>query len=341
MNNDTEQYIQDLIRTSVMEIVKTDSDLPRLIENGLLKSIDDMDDVKSLANTILVHKCDERCRIRIGPGNTEKDFMCRKRIHPVRGNSDPTKHSYVSIKTKYQKATLDVLKDIDLYKNGKFNHSYFDPKRHMPTCNYNAKCNMSPVIPDFFVATKSMQNAQALDHTNGLTKYVYKYMAKFDQSNYTLLLQDIHSGDFLIGKTHLHNTKVVRSKINEDKAFSKERFKKNPKGRESPHFEIRQMVMGDEEVFTNMNHINISTLPFELRPTNRIELNEKGKIENCTNEEDHPEDAYTNKSPVQVIRLSKNVPENRLMSLGQDITYKNHDGKAKKRSNIIIFIKTI
>ena len=59
-----------------------------------------------------------------------------------------------------------------------------------------------------------MQNAQALDHTNGLTKYVCKYIAKFDESNYTLLCQDIHTGDWVIGKTHLHNTKVIRSKIN-------------------------------------------------------------------------------------------------------------------------------
>ena len=78
-----------------------------------------------------------------------------------------------------------------------------------------------------------------MDHTNGLTKYVCKYIAKFDESNYTLLCKDIHTGDWVIGKTHLHNTKVIRSKINEDKAFSKERLKNQPKDRDYPHFEIR------------------------------------------------------------------------------------------------------
>ena len=43
---------------------------------------------------------------------------------------------------------------------------------------------MSPVIPDFFVALKSMQNAQALDHTYGIAKYVCKYITTFDQGNY-------------------------------------------------------------------------------------------------------------------------------------------------------------
>ena len=199
----------------------------------------------------------------------------------------------------YQKETLQILEDIGIFKDGMFKHPYFDPKRHIAPCNFNAKCNMSPVISDFFIALKSMQNAQALDHTNGLTKYVCKYIAKFDESNYTLLLQDIHTGDWVIGKTHLHNTKIIRSKINEDKAFTKERFKNNPKGREFPHFEIRQGVMGHEEIFTNMIFVQISTLPFEFRPTNMIELNQDGEIER---NDEHPADAYVNNNPIHVIR---------------------------------------
>ena len=37
MNENTEELIQNLIRTSVLEVVKTDVDVPRLIENGLFK----------------------------------------------------------------------------------------------------------------------------------------------------------------------------------------------------------------------------------------------------------------------------------------------------------------
>ena len=78
-NGESEKFIQDLIRTSVMEIVKTDTDVPRLIENGLLKSIKDVKEITSLANTILVHKCNERCKIRIRPGNTEKKILDTER----------------------------------------------------------------------------------------------------------------------------------------------------------------------------------------------------------------------------------------------------------------------
>ena len=80
MNHESEQYIKDLIRTFVMEIVKTETDLPRLLKNGLLKSVKDVKDVTSLANTILVHRCNERCRIRIGPGNIEKILCVEKFI---------------------------------------------------------------------------------------------------------------------------------------------------------------------------------------------------------------------------------------------------------------------
>ena len=55
-------------------------------------------------------------------------------------------------------------------------------------------------------------------------------------------------------------------------------MKNHPTGREMPHFEIRQILLGHEEVFTNFNFKEISTLMFELRATNRIELDTRGNI---------------------------------------------------------------
>ena len=109
----------------------------------------------------MVHRCNERCRIRIGPGNSENDFRCRK-IHSVLGSSDPTKHVYMKIVSTYHPIAMDILTKIGLYVDGNFMHPFFDPKRHMPPCNLNAKCNMSPVISDFFVGLKSMMNSQAI-----------------------------------------------------------------------------------------------------------------------------------------------------------------------------------
>ncbi|MDB4430361.1 hypothetical protein N9140_00205, partial [bacterium] len=305
MNGDTEKFIQDLIRTSVMDIVKSE-DVERMLANGLLKSVDEVAEVHDLANVILRHNCDDRCKIRVGPGESENDFRCRK-LHAVRDSTDCTTQSYITIPHEYKESTLEVLEDMGLFvpasdedtmdgtgkTKGTFNHPYFVPKRHLAPCVNSATCNMSPVIADFFVAFKSMQNAQALDHTNGIAKYVCKYIAKFDEGNYVVLCQDIHTGQWVLGKTHLHNTKVVRSKINEDKAFDKERYKNHPKGRDMPHFEIRQIMMGDPEVFTDLDFIQVSTLPFELRPTNSIVLDSKGNIVNnnrANDDDDYPDE---------------------------------------------------
>ena len=45
MNDNAENFIQDLIRTNVLELVKTDEDINRLIGNGLLKSADEITEV--------------------------------------------------------------------------------------------------------------------------------------------------------------------------------------------------------------------------------------------------------------------------------------------------------
>ena len=42
--------------------------------------------------------------------------------------------------------------------------------------------------------------------------------------------------------------------------------------------EIRQIMFGDEEVFTNLEFVQICTLPFELRPTNSAKLDSKGQV---------------------------------------------------------------
>ena len=67
--------------------------------------------------------------------------------------------------------------------SGTFTHQYYTPKRHIPPGNYNAKCNLSLVIYDIFYCIKIHENDQVIDHTNGLSKYVCKYIGKFDEGN--------------------------------------------------------------------------------------------------------------------------------------------------------------
>ena len=101
------------------------------------------------------------------------------------------------------------------------------------------------------------------------------------------------------------------------------------------HFEIRQIIFGHPEVFTNLQFIDISTLPFELRPTNKIYMSIKGEIANLNDNTD--DDAQSNLPLVQTIRLRNNLDENQLMTESQSATYRNHDGKSSKYDMISLF----
>ena len=97
MNNNSEKFIQDLICTSVLELIKKYVDVKILIKNGLLKPIDNIPEINDQAEKILKHKSDERCKIIIGPSNSDKKFQYRK-LHAVRNSSYPTRHLYIPIK---------------------------------------------------------------------------------------------------------------------------------------------------------------------------------------------------------------------------------------------------
>ena len=160
VNGNSERFIQDLIRTSVLEVAKTNDDIQRLLANGLLKSIDEISEVTARASIILRHNCDDQYKVRIRPGEGPENFRCRK-LHSVSDCPDPATYNYVSIPYKYQESTLDILKVIDMYispvddgdlqARGKFTHAYFEPNRHTVPCNVNDDSNMSPVIVDFLM----------------------------------------------------------------------------------------------------------------------------------------------------------------------------------------------
>ena len=347
-SEEKEFELRDMIRTSTLEIVHGPDDLSSLLEKGLIVSEDGVLEVTKRAETVLPHKCDERCLRRIGDGDGPENFRCRK-LHPVKGSPDPTSHAYVSFDHDYMPTTLAVLEEIGIYHpppedsgphvSGTFDHAFFSPTRHMAPCNHNAQCNMSPVILDFFVALKSMQNAQLLAHTNGVAKYVTKYIAKVDQGNYVMLCEDVHTGKWVLTKTHLHNTKIVSSNINEDKAFQKLRFKNHPRGREYSYFEMRQIIMGDAEVYTDLEFLSLPTVPFELRPTNSVKLDKSGDVVRPEFELDALQfpNAYEVGIPMMGARHIFGIPEEHHMTKNQAKIYRNHNGDTTRYCAISMF----
>ena len=185
--------------------------------------------------------------------------------------------SFISIESKQSKECIDRLVKIGLAEpitrnefgvpsDFKSNHNYFHPKRHIPPTNPNDTYNISPVEGYTFSILKSMQNVQSLTHTNGLNRYVCKYVGKIDEQNQVLVRSHPHhEGTLISNATFLKNTKVTSTSINENRVLSKKRDKFHPKGRLISLMEQIQTMLGFHQVRTDMHFEIISTLPLEHR----------------------------------------------------------------------------
>ncbi len=282
LSRDAEKSIVDLLQTSVMEIVRTD-EMQSLIDKGLLKSVDDVLRTTDLASKFLAHRCSARCLRRIGPGDGPENFRCRK-LHAVWDSPDPTRHQYIPLPVNLSegcKSSLVACGLCTVDEDGKpeYHHPYFKPHRHMAPCNRNARCNMSPTPTELFLLLRSMVNAQWMGHSNGIAKYLLKYVGKFDQGNRATASANPHTGAIRVGQEFLHNTKIASSRINEDKAFERRRNKHHPIGRDYPILELYHLMLGLPEVTTNLRFINICTLPFEVRKQHLVNtLDARGNV---------------------------------------------------------------
>ena len=279
LDRDSERFVQDLLRTSAFDVIRTD-EIESLMQRGLLKSQDEAADQVERARQLLQHRCNQRCQKKVGTGSDET--VCRK-LHSVRDSPDCSTHQFIPMKFPFSKSCIDVLEKSDLctFNDGeiKFLHAYFSPTRHMAPCNMNAECNMSPVICEMFLLFQSMVNAQAIGHANAIAKYILKYIGKIDLCNRVTAAANAHSGAVKVGSEFLHNTKIASSAINEDKAFQMRRDKHHPTGRDMPLMEMYQLLLNLPEVTTNLTFYQISTLCLEVRARHKIKLKSNGDVD--------------------------------------------------------------
>jgi hypothetical protein len=139
-------------------------------------------------------------------GKLTDQLRCRH-PHPLRYRVDPTSHKFRLLKFEFSKECLQILEECgiydpnpkthgqdlnywrggayqkDGYPNGSFKDKMFCPRRHYEPCNPNATGNILPVNGVLFAATVSMQNLQVMRNTNGVARYVVKYIVKKDEGN--------------------------------------------------------------------------------------------------------------------------------------------------------------
>ena len=335
-NEEFREFVTGLQKSAVCDLFDTKK-VDDFIAQGLFENEGDWKVMTAKASKILTHKCDQRCKRRVSSDNEgPESFVCRK-PHTVFSKNDPLVDEMIPLKYEFSPACLDALRCCGLWDpptefapNGTFHSDILEPKRHFGAIHPGARCNMSPVIPEFFAATQSMQNVQILHGTNGVAAYVVKYVVKMDKGNRVTVWADANNGNVVKAEHQfLHNTKITSSGINEEKAHERSRRWKHPEGRAIAFPEIQQSILGYSEVMTNLKFIRICTKPFELRSTTKIKLNNKGNLERpdrtVQQASNLPPDASSGLPPVLKARRRK-FPQlsDRQMSTSQKLLHRNN-----------------
>jgi len=114
--------------------------------------------------------------------------------------------------------------------------------------NPNEGHNISPCNDVWFASTMSMQNLQILTGTNGVARYIVKYVTKLDDGNRCVVFADAHTSAIMrVDHEFLHNTKVPASKANEKKKFAKARHFQHPIGRDIALVQVFQHMLGESD----------------------------------------------------------------------------------------------
>ena len=225
---------------------------------------------------ILAHHCNDRCMKLVGYSGKGTDFACRK-TNNLKASLDNTRSCNVPLGNTHLPEVIEILRDIDLCEPERKNehgfvylfkssHPFFHPTKHIPPILTTDDYNISPAEGKTFAVLRSMQNVQYLYCTNGVKKYVCKYVSKLDQTNYVVVRTHPNDKGMLLTKSQfLHNTKISSSAFNENKARENSRDSKHNNGRAIMLLQMVQLMLGYSEVFRDMQFITIPTLPLELR----------------------------------------------------------------------------
>ena len=186
-------------------------------------------------------------------------------------------------------------------------------------------CPTLPPPPGRAGTTQSMQNAQVMTTTNSVARYVVKYVTQRDQNNQVTVAPSVHnSANMQVDTKFLHNTKITRSRINEDKAHQKSNRKHQPCGRAVSFPEMQQKLLGQNEVMTTLAFVHINTMPFEQRQTTVVKLDSKGALRQP---HESNNDVQSSVSTSELVRQRKSFPEERQLTSSQLLLYRNNGAK--------------
>lgn len=333
-----QEFLSGLQSCEVATIV-SEKDIQHLLDAGLKDST--YWTVRDNADKILRHSCaSRRCLVRRDTADGQESFRCKK-PHPVFDSIVPERDEFVPIPVELSESCLDVLKMVGMYKEpqfegdiGEFSNPMFLPKRHMGFCSSGARDNMSPAHGVWFAFTNSMQNLQLVHNTDGVARYIAKYVVNIDKGNRVVVWADSKNKNcFIIEKQFLHNTKTAQSNINEEKKFNSSKGKDHPTGRHiSGPEQIHLLLSYTGEVKTSLTFTRICTKPLENRPSTNLTLNSNGTLKYKASN-----DNIVDSSSVGLVRRQIFRSPARYMSVNQERIFAHNASQNKRIDDVSQF----
>jgi hypothetical protein len=258
---------QDRIRGSVMELIRP-GEIDGLVEEGLLECGADIIKVQDAALRILRHICSSRCKRRTGTGNG--DLQCRAANNGIE-NPSPTEHTTKEITVKHSPACCEILHKLGLFGIDALSGKYIPlsdelkATKHYPPA-VAGEGVISACCGRLFAATLSSQNLKYV--TGYLTsRYLAKYIAMVDEHNRVYVGAAGKDPDTVkLDSQFLHNTKITGSAIKESELRAQRRDRDHPTGRAISMMEVISVLLGYEQVYTNIKFVHVPTVPLEERP---------------------------------------------------------------------------
>ena len=258
---------RDRIRGSILELIRPEEVDP-LIQEGLLSCAEEVMDVKALASRLLVHICNSRCKRRVGMNDGE--LVCRVTDNE-RESPNPRVHCTRTIHVDHSDAAVKLLSDVGLFQFNELTQT-FEPvvdvliaTKHYPPA-HNSEGIISACNGRLFTLAKSNDNLK--EATGYLScRYLAKYLALVDENNRVYIGSMSHECNKVgLEKVELHNTKITSSSIQEAKRDAARHDRKNPTGRAISHMEMLCVVLGYDQVYTNLQFVHVPMVPLEERP---------------------------------------------------------------------------
>jgi len=265
--DEPQQHTHERIRGSLMTLVRPD-ELDSFIDEGLIENVGEWNSIREKAERVLKHVCNNRCMKRVGVG--KDDLKCRVANNEIE-SPNPREHAVKEIEVQHSENSMAVMERLNLYvrhdTTGRFvpTTDLLRVTKHYPPA-YSAEGIISPCCGRLFLASPSNQNVKIA--TGYLSsRYLAKYVAGIDEHNriYVGAMSSDPNGVEL-DYQFLHNTKVTGSAVQEAKRLETRRDKRHPTGRAISEMEMIAILLGYEQVHTNIKFVQIPTVPMEERP---------------------------------------------------------------------------